>query len=432
MTPDRPRLDSWKEIAQYLGRDVRTVIRWERDRRLPVSRVPGGKRSRVFAYQDDLDQWLSRSPDSSEASVPPPPPHGGTRWPTPLLAVGLLAAVVTLASLPDPAAGAAPVRLGLTDRDLQAFDGRDQLMWSRRVTTTRVMPSGTRWSFVGHLDADRAPDLLAAIEATPPPVEPPGGEWLRLAGDATLWRYTAGGDVVWSTTVEDKVRFRDDAYGPPWALADLTVHLVGGRRRIAWAVHHFTWWPSLLILLDETGRRLGTFANAGWIRTVEATPDGRHLLVIGVSNAQRSYFLAVLDATRPFGHSPEPPGSPTECVSCDAGDPVKYFVWPRTDVSTSSPFPADGPSISTFATGEVHIHVHESDGPNIATTIYELSADLNLRTARFGDAFWERHDQLHRSGSLTHAGDVCPERAGRPVKVWTPASGWQTVTVSVR
>ena len=30
------RLDSWKEIARHLGRDVRTVMRWERERGLPV------------------------------------------------------------------------------------------------------------------------------------------------------------------------------------------------------------------------------------------------------------------------------------------------------------------------------------------------------------------------------------------------------------
>jgi hypothetical protein len=34
------RLDSWKAIAAYLGRDVGTVRRWERTRGLPVKRVP--------------------------------------------------------------------------------------------------------------------------------------------------------------------------------------------------------------------------------------------------------------------------------------------------------------------------------------------------------------------------------------------------------
>jgi len=56
------RLDSWKEIADYLKRDVRTAIRWGKARGLPVHRVPGGKRQTVFAYPHEIDAWL-RSQD---------------------------------------------------------------------------------------------------------------------------------------------------------------------------------------------------------------------------------------------------------------------------------------------------------------------------------------------------------------------------------
>jgi tetratricopeptide (TPR) repeat protein len=52
------RLDSWKEIAVFFGRDERTVKRWEKERALPVHRVPGGVRSGVFAYAAELSQWL--------------------------------------------------------------------------------------------------------------------------------------------------------------------------------------------------------------------------------------------------------------------------------------------------------------------------------------------------------------------------------------
>ncbi|HET9282769.1 MAG TPA: hypothetical protein VFR24_12475 [Candidatus Angelobacter sp.] len=55
------RLDSWKEIAEYLKRDVRTAIRWEKDRGLPVHRVPGGKRQAVFAYPDEINAWLGKT-----------------------------------------------------------------------------------------------------------------------------------------------------------------------------------------------------------------------------------------------------------------------------------------------------------------------------------------------------------------------------------
>ena len=53
------RLDSWKDISAYLGRDVSTVIRWEKEKGLPIRRVPGGQRQSVFAYKEELDAWLA-------------------------------------------------------------------------------------------------------------------------------------------------------------------------------------------------------------------------------------------------------------------------------------------------------------------------------------------------------------------------------------
>jgi hypothetical protein len=50
------RLDSWKEIAVYLRRGVRTAQRWERDAGLPVRRV-GGDRQAVYAFRGELDDW---------------------------------------------------------------------------------------------------------------------------------------------------------------------------------------------------------------------------------------------------------------------------------------------------------------------------------------------------------------------------------------
>jgi tetratricopeptide (TPR) repeat protein len=55
------RLDSWKEIAAFLGRAERTVKRWESERGLPIHRVPGSGRSAVFAYSHELADWLKGS-----------------------------------------------------------------------------------------------------------------------------------------------------------------------------------------------------------------------------------------------------------------------------------------------------------------------------------------------------------------------------------
>lgn len=52
------KLVSWKSIANYFDCDERTAKRWECERGLPVHRMPGERRSGVFAYSSELDSWL--------------------------------------------------------------------------------------------------------------------------------------------------------------------------------------------------------------------------------------------------------------------------------------------------------------------------------------------------------------------------------------
>ncbi len=55
-SPSAP-LQSWKEIANYLHRGVRTVQRWQK-MGLPVRRLGGGPKAPVMADPRDLDRWL--------------------------------------------------------------------------------------------------------------------------------------------------------------------------------------------------------------------------------------------------------------------------------------------------------------------------------------------------------------------------------------
>jgi hypothetical protein len=54
-------LNSWKEIAAYLGRGVRTVQRWEIELGLPVRRPRDKSRSAVIALKAEIDNWLTKS-----------------------------------------------------------------------------------------------------------------------------------------------------------------------------------------------------------------------------------------------------------------------------------------------------------------------------------------------------------------------------------
>jgi TolB-like protein/Tfp pilus assembly protein PilF len=56
--PVEKRLDSWKEIASYLNRDVTTVQRWEKREGMPVHRHLHDKRGSVYALTKELDVWI--------------------------------------------------------------------------------------------------------------------------------------------------------------------------------------------------------------------------------------------------------------------------------------------------------------------------------------------------------------------------------------
>ena len=66
---ERRILNSWKEIANYLGRGLRTVQRWEAQLGLPVHRPAGKDHSAVLAFSSELDQWLDSRPVRFGTSV---------------------------------------------------------------------------------------------------------------------------------------------------------------------------------------------------------------------------------------------------------------------------------------------------------------------------------------------------------------------------
>jgi hypothetical protein len=76
-------LSSWKEIARYLGKSVRTVQRWEQQLGLPVRRPVGAaQKSAVLLHRGELDTWLAKAFATRAvevASSEPVPPASDSR-----------------------------------------------------------------------------------------------------------------------------------------------------------------------------------------------------------------------------------------------------------------------------------------------------------------------------------------------------------------
>lgn len=88
------RLESWKEIAAYLRRDVRTVQRWEQTDGLPIHRLRRAQRPIPYAYAAELDAWWAGRSDA-----PPPEPSETRSQPARGRLPSLVVATLTIAAI---------------------------------------------------------------------------------------------------------------------------------------------------------------------------------------------------------------------------------------------------------------------------------------------------------------------------------------------
>jgi TolB-like protein/Tfp pilus assembly protein PilF len=79
------RLNSWKDIARYFQRDIRTVQLWEKKEGLPVHRHTHEGRASVYAYSNELEEWLQarsghRSGGGAEEAPEEAAPQSPENW----------------------------------------------------------------------------------------------------------------------------------------------------------------------------------------------------------------------------------------------------------------------------------------------------------------------------------------------------------------
>lgn len=406
----RHRLSSWKEIAAYLRREVRTVVRWEKERGLPVHRVPGGQGRSVFAFTDELDRWAAGELSAGT-------PSGSTPASLFRARLALAASVVILAAIAAGLARAWSHReiadIKVQERSIEAFDRDGRRRWTFDSNADHYR-FARRVSQVADLTGDGHPEGIVTVAAAQQSHEPSVG---------LLYTFDEFGGVLWRRSIDDRVTYAAGDFDPPWQPDDVVTFTNGGVPFIAWSVHHMTWWPSLLAVFDAKGSRTGTFASAGWIRSSHPSVDGRHLITAGFSNSRNGAAFAILDARNPSGSTPEEPGSPYECLNCPAGSPLRYFVVEWSDVASPLP-PDDRQAVASVHPGTGTIELRARQREN-AELIVELSPSFGLRKRWASDAFWEWHERLEQDGTLAHRRDACPYRDGPIVREWTPTDGWK-------
>jgi hypothetical protein len=432
-SPPRARLDSWKEIAAYLGRDVRTAMRWAKAQGLPVRRVAGGRGHSVFAFTGEIDAWLA-----SQTATPAPAPSPGVLptsrpWAVGRWMIGVLV-LVGAAALVSSGLGWAPsdpsdvtVTVEGNAVAIRTSHGGTRVIHPFDSSTVVVPIGRTGGSHVvADLDDDRVPEILVGVsyrQLAPDQGGLRSGEILSLSTAGHLhWRY--------EPTVT--LRFPRQSFSSPWSIVDWQVSPGPGRRRVAVVSHHYIWWPALVTVLDDGGHEVGSFVNSGWIEHVQWLDNGR-LLISGFDNARNGGMMAVVDARHPTGHAPNAGASDEYvCQSCPEGNPLVYIVFPRSEVNLAASARFNRAQTQILS-DRIVATTTEGGGDNteIASALYEFGPDLTYEHATYGDRYWDEHHRLEVAGLIQHPREKCPQKNGPDhIDVWTRDQGWRRIQPS--
>lgn len=455
------RLDSWKVIADYLGRDVRTVTRWAEGRGLPVHRLPGGKRGVVFAFAEEIDAWLigrdsaKAEPERLEEDPPKRARPGETvekrfgilrrfrsisfarvswRFALPIFVVVIATAAISAVrrSADNQNLQLTSVQFGADTLEAKNNDG--QTIWVHKFP--RLLTKDFLGTAVSGYNLTRVSDYFGdgnrEVAALVPLREGPDPNDF----DSTELDFFSGtGRLLWTYRPIRTFLFGGHELKAPWALMDIFVSKIESSRTIWAAVAHHTWGNSFVVEIDpRTGSDTLRFVNTGNVRALNElkTKSGTYLLAGGFNNEWDSGSLAVIDENRAFAASPQTAGTRHECNSCPPGAPDYYFVFPRTELNRVAGAYEDAAYEIHLTDEGIEVSKNEGFKGEQQRTLYLLSreAPFSVISLRYDSEYDRVHQAWSAEGKLAHSLDDCPERLHpQPVRVWTPSAGWTEIAI---
>lgn len=465
----RQRLTSWKAIAAYFDRSVRTVQRWERESSLPVHRYPTRHGESVFALVEEIEEWARSATgvrakgiaangakgsggdaadngDSPEggrpaagelASIAEPahhaqpepqqpraaslanPGHVGlppartssrvARWA--VVVVVLLLGLMGTAwlSLRTNVQGDEPSSVKIDGDRVLAFDVNGALLWSHRLSYV-ANTEGREGPFglIDDIDGDGHREVLVRT------ITYPGDTSEVLCFD---WE----GTLRWSRSPDRRARF---GYGPmaaPWVAWHIGIIRDAASRPSVWVSWaHRPFFGSFAERVDvATGRAEAVYWSAGYVTaiTLGRIADRPVVFLGAANNEHKAASLAVYDLAVTEGSAPA--SDPRyRCEDCPAGRPMAFFVFPKMDVARAALAETTALNVEAIqqdSLGQVLVVARQGHG---AGAIYRFDEQLRPVAAEVTDSYRDEHKELERKGLLNTPFSPEEERQLFPILSW--------------
>ena len=439
LAPPEEDLNSWKEIATYLGISVREAQYREKNDGLPVHRMPG-KKPRVWARRSEVAAWKLRfaAPDSfrdgrtantlqgvAENSADW---HFSRRW---VLLAGLAGSALA-------AGGAAlllrphrsPERAVLTGNLLTALDGLGRTLWTHRFSGTlqQFGDDEMRWRVqVIDFKGDGHPGVVVACSFVPE-------RSTNLSARDELFYFAPDGTVQWTLPCQpDLVDYNRQRFEPDWRYTHVLASPAGNQQVIFASIRHQTRWPGCVQRVDAGGRSRIQFANAGNIECLCRIPraDGDYLAISGENNGFDRACVAVIGVDDPPSCSPAGGPPRYRFANALAGAPRDYILFPTVELTIANSASYGHANRVSYQGGGITVYVDVVGSQTLL--LYEFSARLEPRVAMPSGNYSVVHKQFEERGLLHHPWAACPELA-KPLTLrrWEPGIGWRDQDVPWR
>ena len=396
---DKAALTSWKEIAGFLGVNIRTAQRWAAQKGLPVRRFPSAT-GRATADPAELLEWKRQTI------------KGGPRWSDTrflqryavvasallfLIAAGLGA--FWLINARGPPAAARPEL-----QTLVVTDERGRELWRKEFRHAlaqdayRGQLSG-RTSWVGDIDGDSDAEVIFVYHPLTP--DPP---------PSTVYCYGRKGDLKWTFVPGQEVADNTQTYSRAFAITDFAVSDLGPGigLRVLVTSHHLTYHPNQFAMLDGGGKAVAEYWHSGHLDGLAAADldgDGlREILLCGVNNGLGAATLVVLDPRRAGGASTVAGDSSMQLRGFPPAQEKAVLTFPRTCVNRIFDLYNIAKRVRAEPSG-IEIHVQEKLDDISAVVIYTLDRRLKVLRVLPSDRIKALHQQLEREGRLNHSLD---------------------------
>lgn len=431
------RLASWKEIAAYLDCDVRTCRRWEMSKGLPVHRIGESEKARVYAFRDELDQWLKNQAQDNNHKHLSKQGKYSLRWYHSvivfLILVGAAAAYFALSAL---SYNHVPFDFRIDRSQLVILNQEGRELWRydtglENLAKTRLYRE--HWQYKRRLENDMVDFPLLIIKD----INQDGKAEVLFSiqtqneiNEGTLICFNHVGEEMWRFLGGRELTFGDKLYSQDYRIKGFMLFDIDkdGKLEILILSVHKPDFPCQLAILDHKGTKQSEYWNAGYLMDIEFfdldQDDKEEMIIAGMNNEYGKGCLLVFDPMDIKGFSPQI-NPQYDCKELQSGSYTHCILFPRTDVRQEYPIDAIV-SISLMNSGGLSL------ASDLAHLIYELKPDLSIHRVSLTNTFKALHNEARIAGRIDSVLDEFYEKRLMEGLLYFDGEGWGSKPTNCR